>query len=61
MNRLSRKILSLDDLIKKPLQGKKSITLNIKLFKKEAIKQNILTEVKLEVCHVPCSRNSSLL
>jgi len=41
MHHISRTNLSLDDLIKKPLQGKKSITLIIILLKKEELKQNL--------------------
>jgi len=56
MHHLPRKNLSLSDLIKKPLQGKKSIT-SITLLKKKALSKNILAEIQLEVCHVPRSRN----
>jgi len=61
MHHLTRTNLSLDDLFKKPLPGKKSIILIITLLKKKALKQNVLTEVKLEVCHAPRSRNGSPL
>jgi len=46
-------------LKKKNLPGKKSITLIIKLLKKKALKQNVLIEIKIEVCHIPRSRNGS--
>jgi len=47
--------------LKNPLQGKKSITLNIVLFNKKELKQNILIEVKLEIFRVPRLRNGSPL
>ena len=47
MHHLIRTNLSLDDLVKKSLPGKKSITLIITLLKKKALKQNVLTEVNL--------------
>jgi len=54
MDHLLRINLSLANLVKKALQGKKSITLNIIFFKRKASKRNVLTEVKLEIGHVPC-------
>jgi len=61
MHHLSRTNLSLDDLVKKPLQGKKSITFIITLFNKKALNQNILAKIKLEIGRVPHSRNGSPL
>jgi len=61
MHHLSRTNFSLDDLVKKPSEGKKRITLNITLFRKKALKQNILAEIKLEARPIPRSRYSSSL
>jgi len=59
MHHFSRTNLSLDDVVKKPLQGKNSITFIITLFKKKALNQNTLAEIKLEICRIPRSRNGS--
>jgi len=61
MHHLSRKNLSLDDLVKKTLQGKKNITFIITLLKKKALNQNTLAEIKLKICRIPRLRNGSPL
>jgi len=62
MHHLSRKNLSSDDLIKKtPFMGKEHHLNHHIVHKEKALKQNVLTEIKLEVCRIPGSGNGSPL